>query len=85
MPFLLGATAASVIVTGLFNAARGSILVAVLFHWQLNMPMWPDAQPWNMYLFVLLAAIVVWVDRTAMFRREGAATDVMPALPRRGR
>lgn len=78
MPFLLGATAASVIVTGFFNAARGSILVAILFHWQLNMPMWPDAQPWDMYLFVVLAVIVVWVGRAAMFSREGAATEVMP-------
>jgi hypothetical protein len=78
MPFVVGATAASVIVTGFFNAARGSILVAILFHWQLNMPMWPDAQPWDMYLFVALAIIVVWVDRAAMFSREGAATEVMP-------
>jgi membrane protease YdiL (CAAX protease family) len=82
MPFLLGATAVSVIVTGFFNAARGSILVAVLFHWQLNMPMWPDAQPWDMYLFVLMAAIVVGVKRGEMFRRAGAATEVMPGLSR---
>ncbi|WP_209426665.1 CPBP family intramembrane glutamic endopeptidase [Pararhodobacter sp. SW119] len=80
MPFLIGATAASLIVTGFFNAARGSILVAILFHWQLNMPMWPDAQPWDMYLFVAVAVIVVWVDRAAMFSREGAATEVMPIL-----
>jgi len=79
MPFLLGATAVSVILTGFFNAARGSILVAILFHWQLNMPMWPDAQPWDMYLFVVLAAIVVWMKRVEMFSREGAVTQVMSA------
>jgi uncharacterized protein len=79
MPFLLGATAVSVIVTGFFDAARGSILVAILFHWQLNMPMWPDAQPWDMYLFVVLALVIVWFNRAAMFRRAGAATEVMPA------
>jgi len=78
MPFLMGATAASVILTGFFNAARGSILVAILFHWQLNMPMWPDAQPWDMYLFVVLAMIVVWVRRAEMFSRVGAVTEVMP-------
>jgi hypothetical protein len=78
LPFLLGATAVSVILTGFFNAARGSILVTVLFHWQLNMPMWPDAQPWDMYLFALLAVIVVWLKRAEMFRRTGAATEVMP-------
>lgn len=80
MPFLLGATAVSVILTGFFNAARGSILVAVLFHWQLNMPMWPDAQPWDMYLFVALAVIVVWIKRDAMFSRASAATEVMPIV-----
>lgn len=79
MPFLMGATAVSVILTGFFNAARGSILVAILFHWQLNMPMWPDAQPWDMYLFVLLAVLVVWFRRADMFSRAGAVTEVMPA------
>lgn len=83
MPFLIGAMAASVIVTGFFNAARGSILLAILFHWQLNMPMWPDAQPWDMYLFVLLAVIVVWVDRRVMFSRDGAATEVFSSSPPR--
>lgn len=82
LPFLLGATAVSVILTGFFNAARGSILVAVLFHWQLNMPMWPDAQPWDMYLFVVLAVIVVWVRRETMLSRASAATEVMPNLKR---
>lgn len=79
LPFLMGATAVSVILTGFFNAARGSILVAILFHWQLNMPMWPDAQPWDMYLFVLLAVLVVWFRRADMFSRAGAVTEVMPA------
>lgn len=85
VPFLLGAIAVSVILTGFFNAARGSILVAILFHWQLNMPMWPDAQPWDMYLFVVLAVIVVWVKRADMFSKRGAATEVMPALKGRAR
>jgi uncharacterized protein len=81
MPFLLGSVAVSVILTAFFNAARGSILVAVLFHWQLNMPMWPDAQPWDMYLFAALAVVVVWVKRAEMFSPAGAATEVMPAHP----
>jgi uncharacterized protein len=78
MPFLLGATAVSVIVTAFFNAARGSILLAALFHWQLNMPMWPDTKPLDMYLFIPLAVIVVWVKRAEMFSRTGAVTEVMP-------
>ncbi|WFE75197.1 CPBP family intramembrane glutamic endopeptidase [Roseinatronobacter sp. S2] len=78
MPFLLGATAVSIIVTALFNAARGSILLAALFHWQLNMPMWSDTKPLDMYLFIPLAAIVVWIKRADMFSRTGAVTEVMP-------
>jgi len=78
LPFLIGATAVSVIVTGFFNAARGSILVSILFHWQLNMPMWPDAQPWDMYLFVVLALMVVVADRKVMFTGKGAAREVIP-------
>ena len=78
MPFLLGATAVSVIVTAVFNAARGSILLAALFHWQLNMPMWPDTKPLDMYLFIPLAVAVVWIKRAEMFSRAGAATEVMP-------
>jgi hypothetical protein len=77
-PFLIGSVAASVIVTSLFNASRGSILLAALFHFQLNNPLWPDAQPWDMYLFAAVAAAVVWHDRAAMFAREGAATEVIP-------
>lgn len=78
-PFVIGSVAVSVILTGFYNAARGSILVAVLFHWQVNMPIWPDAQPWDMYLFVALAVVVVWLDRAAMFSRSGAATVVIPS------
>ena len=47
-PFFLGVVAISVILTALFNASRGSLLVAVLFHAQMNGPAWPDAQPWDM-------------------------------------
>jgi len=78
MPFVIGAIGISIVLTAFFNAARGSILVAILFHWQLNMPMWPDAQPWDMYLVVVLAVIVVWVKRADLFTRENAATEVMP-------
>ena len=78
MPFFIGAIGVSVVLTAFFNAARGSILVPILFHWQLNMPMWPDAQSIGMYLFVVLAVMVVWVKRAEMFNMEQAATEVMP-------
>lgn len=44
-PFSAGAVAASKIVTALFNASCGSILLSAWFHFQLNHPIWPDAQP----------------------------------------
>jgi uncharacterized protein len=43
LPFLIGAVAISVILTPLFNASGGNILLAALFHFQLNNLLWPDA------------------------------------------
>jgi membrane protease YdiL (CAAX protease family) len=43
--FFVGCVALSLILTPMFNAARGSLLVAALFHFQVNGPAWPDAQP----------------------------------------
>lgn len=76
-PFLLGVVAISVILTPMFNAARGSLLIAVLFHFQMNGPAWPDAQPWDMFLFVAVAVVVVLVNRKAMLTRSGASTEVL--------
>ncbi len=77
-PFFVGSIALSVIVTPLFNTSRGSILLPALFHFLLNNPIWPDAQPYDIYLFVVAAALVVWFNRKAMFTREGAVTRVIP-------
>jgi uncharacterized protein len=76
-PFLVGVIAVSVIVTPMFNAARGSLLIPALFHFQMNGPAWPDAQPWDMYLFALVAVGVVVLNRRSMTGREGAATDLL--------
>ena len=76
-PFFLGVVAISVILTPMFNAARGSLLVAALFHAQMNGPAWPDAQPWDMLGFVLVAVVVVWVNRKSMFTRGAGATGVL--------
>jgi hypothetical protein len=79
MPFFVGAVAISLILTPMFNAARGSVLLPALFHFQLNNPLWPDAQPYDMYFFAAAAAIVIWLNRETMFSRDGAAaTDVVP-------
>lgn len=78
MPFFLGTTAVSVILTALFNRSRGSILIAALFHYQLINPLWPDAQPYDMYLFVGVAAAVAWLHRNSMLDRRAGVTDVVP-------
>jgi membrane protease YdiL (CAAX protease family) len=75
--FFLGVVALSVVMTAMFNASRGSILIAVLFHWQANQPAWPDGRPWSSLFFIGVAAIVVWLDRRVMFGRDGAATEVL--------
>jgi hypothetical protein len=61
----------------MYNAARGSLLIAALYHFQINGPAWPDAQPWENYLFALLALVVVLLNRQAMLSRDGAVTSVL--------
>jgi uncharacterized protein len=82
-PFFVGSMALSVIVTALFNASGGSILLPALFHFQCNNPIWPDAQPYDTIAFVAAAFVVVWLDRKAMFRKAGAAIDVIPTAVNR--
>lgn len=81
MPFFFGAVALGVIFTALFNDARGSLLLPALLHFQVNNPLWPDAQPYDMVLFAVVAAVVVWLRRERMLSREGAATAVMRKGP----
>jgi uncharacterized protein len=76
-PFFIGVVAISVILTPMFNAARGSILIAALFHFQMNGPAWPDAQPWDMLVFGIAAAVIVLLNRKAMVSRAGAVTEVL--------
>lgn len=78
MPFFAGSVACSVILTAFFNNARGSILLAMLFHFQMNNPLWPDAQPFDMYVYVAAAVLIVWLNRRALFSRTNAVTDVIP-------
>lgn len=76
-PYFLGIVAISVILTPFFNAARGSLLIAVLYHFQMMNPIWPDAQPWDNLLWVTVAVIVVWLNRRTMFQRGVGVTDVL--------
>ena len=78
-PFFIGSIALGVIVTPLFNASRGSILLPLLMHWQLNNPIFPDAAPHDTVFFVLAAIIVVLLNRKSMLGRDGASTEVVPS------
>jgi membrane protease YdiL (CAAX protease family) len=75
-PFFVGNVCLSLIVTPLFNASRGSILWPALFHFQVNNPLWPDAQPYDTWFFAGVAVLVVWINRRTMLTRDGAATEV---------
>jgi membrane protease YdiL (CAAX protease family) len=78
LPFLIGNITLAILVTPLFNAARGSLLLPMLFHWQLINPVWPDAQPWDSWILVGVAAMVVRANRATMLHRAGAVTAVVP-------
>ncbi len=80
-PFLVGSIAIGVIVTPLFNSSRGSILLPLLLHWQLNNPIFPDAAPHDTAFFVLAAIVVTILNRRTMFDREEAVIEVIPLPP----
>lgn len=77
-PFLVGNITLAILVTPLFNASRGSLLWPMLFHWQLILPLWPDAQPYDTWILVAVAAVVVWWNRGTMLHRGDAVTEVIP-------
>lgn len=77
MPFLIGSVCLSVLVTPMFNASRGSILLAALHHFQLNNPLWPDAQPYDIIFFGMATLAVVVLNRETLFSKGGAATNVI--------
>ncbi|MGJ5621540.1 CPBP family glutamic-type intramembrane protease [Sulfitobacter sp. MF3-043] len=77
-PFFIGNITLAVLVTPLFNNARGSLLWPMLFHWQLINPFWPDAEPHDTWILVAVSVVVVWLNRATMFSRDGAVTRVIP-------
>jgi membrane protease YdiL (CAAX protease family) len=82
-PFFVGLIAITVILTPLFNASRGSLLIGILYHLQMMNPIFPDAQPWDNFLFAIAAVFIVWLNRRTMFQRGSAVTDVL--MPRDSR
>ena len=77
-PFFAGCIAISIIATALFNETRGSILLAAVFHFMLMNPVFPEAQPYDSILLMVVAAVVVWRRRATMFAREGSVVAVVP-------
>ncbi|MEE4638784.1 MAG: CPBP family intramembrane glutamate endopeptidase, partial [Wenzhouxiangella sp.] len=75
----IGNVTLAVLVTPIFNRTGGSLLWPMLFHWQLINPFWPDAQPWDTIILVVVALVVVWWNRETIFSRTGAVTEVVPA------
>ena len=76
--FFTGCLAISVIATALFNQSRGSILLAAFFHFSLMNPVFPDAQPYDTYMLVVIAALIVWWNHKDMLTKEGAIIEVIP-------
>ena len=76
-PFFLGLISITVILTPLFNASRGSLLIAILYHLHMMNPIFPDAQPWDNYLFAIAAAVIVFLNRRQMFQRGSGVTEVL--------
>jgi len=78
LPFFVGNITLAVLVTPMINGARGSLLWPMLFHWQLINPFWPNAQPYDTWILVAVAVVIVWWNRGTMFTGEGAVTEVVP-------
>jgi membrane protease YdiL (CAAX protease family) len=77
VPYFGGVIAVSVILTPLFNSARGSLLIAYLYHFQMMNPIFPDAQPWDNLLIALAAVVIVVLNRRTMFKKGTGVTEVL--------
>lgn len=76
-PYFGGVVAISVILTPFFNRAQGSLLISVLYHFQMMNPIWPDAQPWDNILFIAVAILVVILNRRTMFQTGSGVTEIL--------
>lgn len=77
VPYFGGVIALSVILTPMFNSARGSLLIAYLYHFQVMNPIFPDAQPWSNLLIALAAVVIVVLNRRTMFKKGAGVTEVL--------
>ena len=77
LPYFGGVIALSITLTPMFNSARGSLLIAYLYHFQMMNPIFPDAQSWQSLLVVIMAVIVVIFNRKTMFQKGTGVTEVL--------
>jgi membrane protease YdiL (CAAX protease family) len=78
-PYFGGVIAIYVILTPFFNASKGSLLIAFLYHFQMMNPIFPDAQPYDNIMWIGVAVVVVLLNRRTMFQRgEGVKEVLMP-------
>ena len=73
----MAAVAISLIITPLFNSSGGSILLPAMMHWQLNTPLIPNVEPYNTVVFAVAAAVIIWINRKAMFDKSIGVTVVI--------
>ena len=77
VPYFGGVIALSVILTPIFNSARGSLLIAYLYHFQMMNPLFPDAQPWDSLFVAIAAVVIVILNRRTMFKKGTGVTEVL--------
>lgn len=51
--------------------------MAVIFHFQVNNPLWADIHPWDTILFSVAAIIMVLLNRKTMLSRDGGITEIL--------
>jgi membrane protease YdiL (CAAX protease family) len=78
LPFIIGVTSVGVVFAVVYNKTNGNLLFPILLHWQLNIAFWPEAQPWENYLNLALAIVLLWWHRDVMFSHDKGLTTVVP-------
>jgi membrane protease YdiL (CAAX protease family) len=76
-PYIGGIIAIYIILTPFFNVAKGSLLIAYLYHFQMMNPIFPDAQPYDFIIWMMVAVVVVLLNRRKMFRKGEGVTEVL--------
>lgn len=77
LPFMIGGISISLLMSLIFNKSKGSLLLPFIFHFQLNNPLWPDAQPWDNYLVLAIALVFVFVKRKEFFSKKHSYIEVI--------